>query len=78
MTTTSMASMATTCPGVNLVCDARPLNGDLVLKGRPKAHHDDPIRARHSAMLQAGIDGFKLSRYEHAVSNRENEAEPSR
>ena len=60
MTAISTVSMVINCLGANLVCDgpARPLNGDLVLKGRPKAHHDDPIRARHSATLQAGISGY--------------------
>ena len=32
-----------------------PLNGDLILNGRPRAHHEDPMRALHSPMLQYGI-----------------------
>ena len=32
-----------------------PLNGDLILNGRPRAHHEDPIQALHSPMLQYGI-----------------------
>ena len=35
------------------------LKGDLVLKGRPTARQEDPIRALHSAMLQAGINPLR-------------------
>ena len=31
------------------------LKGDLVLTGRPTAHQEEPMRALHSAMLQAGM-----------------------
>ena len=33
----------------------------LILCGRPRAHHEEPIQALHSAMLQYGIVAISLS-----------------